>query len=114
MTKPQTVVVSGTWHTPIYFKGVQLSVYWCYAMLIPLSTLCSSLIACHLHPDPSLRLSSRQHALDNMHDAEQLFIHERLAHELDVRRRALDSLGVVCAPPLVRSGVVSGTERGIE
>jgi hypothetical protein len=48
----------------------------------------------------SLHLPLFQGALNKTHDAEQFLVHQRLAHELDVRRQALDSLGVVCVPLL--------------
>jgi hypothetical protein len=54
----------------------------------------------HFHMHASLRLCLFQDALDKTHDAEQLLVHQRLAHELDVRGRALDGLGIVCMPLL--------------
>jgi hypothetical protein len=58
----------------------------------------------------SLRLCLFQDALDKTHDAEQLLVHQRLAHELDVRGRALDGLGIVCVPLL--GSWSFGVERG--
>jgi hypothetical protein len=59
----------------------------------------------------SLRLPLFQDSLDKTHDAEQLLVHQRLAHELDVRGRALDGLGIVCVPLLGSWSFGKGRER---